>query len=85
VDLAVGGIGVDLKMYASPETLGRRFQKSIGGLSHYAHKLVVIPDWLVAETPSYLDRLRSASQRPELRYMTVADAVHFIDKGTARA
>jgi hypothetical protein len=85
VDLAVGGIGVDLKMYASPETLGRRFQKGIGGLSHYAQKLVVIPDWLVAETPSYLDRLRSASQRPELRYMTVADAVHFIDKEATRA
>ena len=80
VDLSVGDIGVDLKMYASPETLGRRFQRGIGGLAHYRLKLVVIPDWIVAGAPSYLDRLRSAAQRPELRYMTVTEAIRFIDK-----
>lgn len=85
VDLAVGEIGVDLKMYASPETLGRRFQKGIGGLAHYARKLVVIPDWLTKSTPSYLDRLRSAGQRPELVFVTVTEAIRLIRKEAARA
>lgn len=85
VDLSVRDIGVDLKMYASPETLGRRLQRGIGGLAHYRLKLVVIPDWMVAGAPSYLDRLRSAAQRPELLCMTVTEAIRFIDKEVKRA
>lgn len=34
VDIAVGDIGMDLKAYASPEILGKKFNRSIGGLSH---------------------------------------------------
>ena len=60
VDIAVDDIGMDLKTYASPEILGAKFKKSIGGLAHYGRKWIVIPDWLIKLTPNYLARLRSA-------------------------
>lgn len=60
VDIAVGDIGMDLKTYASPEILGAKFKKGIGGLAHYSQKWIVIPDWLIKLTPNYLDRLRRA-------------------------
>jgi hypothetical protein len=60
VDIAVGDIGIDLKSYASPELLGERIRRNKGGLAHYAQKWLVIPDWLLATSPHYLDRLRHA-------------------------
>ena len=60
VDIAVGNIGMDLKTYASPEILGAKFKKGIGGLSSYARKWVLVPDWLVKLTPNYLERLKNA-------------------------
>lgn len=60
VDIAVGTIGMDLKTYASPEILGARFRRSVGGLTHYEHKWIVIPDWLIAATPNYIERLKGA-------------------------
>lgn len=60
VDIAVGDTGMDLKSYASPELLGDKIRRNKGGLSHYKHKWLVIPDWLVSRTPGYLDRLRHA-------------------------
>ncbi|MCE2645090.1 MAG: hypothetical protein LW835_07715 [Burkholderiaceae bacterium] len=60
VDIAVGDTGMDLKSYASPELLGDKIRRNKGGLNHYRHKWLVIPDWLVARTPGYLDRLRHA-------------------------
>jgi hypothetical protein len=53
-------IGIDLKAYASAETLGLKLKKSIGGLAFYEKKLLVIPDWIVRSQASYLERLRSA-------------------------
>lgn len=60
VDISVGDIGMDLKTYASPEMLGAKFKKSIGGLAHYARKWVLVPDWLIKHTPNYLGRLKNA-------------------------
>ena len=60
VDIAVGNIGMDLKTYASPEILGAKFKKGIGGLSSYTRKWVLVPDWLVQLTPNYLDRLKNS-------------------------
>lgn len=60
VDLAVGDIGIDLKAYRSPELLGRKLAASRGGLVHYREGWLVIPDWLAAQTPNYLPRLRTA-------------------------
>jgi hypothetical protein len=60
VDIDLGpdsGIGIDLKAYASPELLGRRLKKRPGGLAHYAHRWLVVPDWLAAGTPGYMERL----------------------------
>lgn len=75
VDVAVGDIGVDLKNYASPETLGMRFKRGIGGLAYYGERWLVIPDWQVASVPSYLDRLRKAMGRNEIRCLTVSEAL----------
>ena len=60
VDISVGDIGMDLKTYASPEMLGAKFKKGIGGLSQYARKWIVIPEWLVQLTPNYLERLKNS-------------------------
>lgn len=60
VDIAVGNIGVDLKSYTSPELLGRKINRGLGGLAFYEKKWLVVPDWLVGCTPHYLERLRSA-------------------------
>lgn len=57
VDIALGDIGMDLKTYVSPEILGAKFRKGIGGLNHYGTKWLIIPDWLIASSPSYLSRL----------------------------
>lgn len=60
VDIAIGTIGMDLKTYASPEILGAKFKKGIGGLAFYERKWLLIPDWLIDLTPGYLQRLRTA-------------------------
>jgi hypothetical protein len=84
VDIAVGEIGIDLKAYTSPEILGRRFQRSLGGLAHYPRKWVVVPDWLLSATPSYLDRLKTAAYREELLFLKVSDALRLL-KGEVHA
>jgi hypothetical protein len=80
VDIAVNDVGIDLKAYNSPETLGWRFRRSIGGLIHYNQRWVVVPDWIVDSIPSYLPRLRTASCRPDLRFMTVSEALAQLKK-----
>lgn len=75
VDVAVGDIGIDLKAYTSPEILGHRFRRSIGGLAFYPKKWVVVPDWLIVANPSYMERLRSASSREDLRFMKLSEAL----------
>ncbi len=62
VDVAIANdrIGIDLKAYASPETLGLKLKNSIGGLAFYEKKLLVVPDWIVRSQSSYLERLRSS-------------------------
>jgi hypothetical protein len=72
VDLAVGDWGVDLKAYASPETLGRRFRDSLGGLARYRQRIVAIPDWLLERTPGYLERLAASMQRDDVRCLSVS-------------
>lgn len=60
VDIAVGDIGIDLKTYVSPEILGSKFRKGIGGLAHYGKKWLVVPDWLVNSSNAYMSRLNDA-------------------------
>lgn len=71
IEIDALGVGIDLKSYASPETLGHHFKRGLGGLEHYEHRWVVIPDWRQQATPSYLDRLRSAMERTDAQCMTV--------------
>lgn len=85
VDIAVDDIGIDLKAYASPETLGWKFRRSQGGLVYYKHRWVVVPDWLVEITPSYIQRLRTAADRPGLSFLTVSDAVEKMKKAAGNA
>lgn len=85
VDLSVGEVGIDLKAYASPETLGSRFKRNIGGLAYYATKLVVIPDWIIRNVPSYIDRLQAAAGRADLRCLAVSDVIALFKRGDLRA
>lgn len=65
VDIAVDEVGIDLKAYVSPELLAMRIVRNLGGLAHYRHKWLVIPQRLIERVPAYLERLRSAlGQRP---------------------
>lgn len=75
VDISVRNIGIDLKTYASPETLGLKFKKGIGGLAYYDERWVVVPDWQIVSVPSYLDRLRKAMGRPDVRCLSVSEAI----------
>ncbi|KQZ35111.1 hypothetical protein ASD58_28265 [Duganella sp. Root1480D1] len=85
VDIAIGEIGIDLKSYTSPETLGRKFKASIGGLAHYETKLLVIPDWILKATPSYIDRLKLAMDRKNILCLTVGQAIEYFKKRHADA
>jgi hypothetical protein len=60
VDIAFGDIGIDLKSYVSPEILGAKFKKGLGGLASYSSKWIVIPNSLIANSVNYLERLRGA-------------------------
>lgn len=77
VDLAVGSLGIDLKSYASPEILGARFRKSLGGLVYYDPKWIVIPDWRIAATHNYLERLSGAmgDHASRVRCLSLSTAV----------
>lgn len=83
VDIAVGETGIDLKTYASPETLGLRLKRGIGGLAYYAKRMVVVPDWQVASMPSYLDRLRRTMGRDDIVCLTVSEALARISRTKA--
>lgn len=77
VDIAVGDIGIDLKSYSSPELLGAKLRKSLGGLAFYDQKWLVVPDWLVARTPAYLERLKNAMEdkAKTIRCLSVKQAI----------
>lgn len=77
VDIAVGEIGIDLKAYSSPELLGSKIRNNKGGLAHYGQKWLVVPDWLVANTPQYLDRLKSALEETSsvVRCLSTSEAL----------
>jgi hypothetical protein len=72
VDIEVGDVGIDLKAYVSPELLGARLQRSIGGLAHYKVKWLVIPDRLIRRIPAYLERLSSALHGTPIRALSAS-------------
>jgi hypothetical protein len=78
VDIDLGpqsGVGIDLKAYTSPELLGRRLKKRPGGLAHYTHRWLVVPDWLAARTPGYMERLRGALGTSPIHAMSSTQAL----------
>jgi hypothetical protein len=84
VDISVVNIGMDLKAYSSPETLGRKLKRGIGGLSYYADKWLVIPDWLQDSSPTYLNRLRTVMDNPDVHCLTCSEVLdHFAEAGHA--
>jgi hypothetical protein len=72
VDIEVGEVGIDFKAYVSPELLASRIGRNLGGLAHYRHKWLAIPDRLVQRIPSYLERLRSALGSTPVRALTAS-------------
>jgi hypothetical protein len=85
VDLAVREWGVDLKAYASPETLGRRFRDGLGGLARYRHRILAIPDWLIERTPAYLERLVGSMGRTDVHCLSVSAALALLLERAAPA
>lgn len=84
VDLAFGKVGIDLKAYASPEILGRKLAERPGGLVDYPIRWLVIPDALVAMTPSYLGRLNKALGGLDVEVLTVSDAITLAATGAGQ-
>jgi len=60
-DVGVNGfeIGIDVKSYASPDSLARHFlsRRSIGGLAKFDRRIIAIPDAKVRAVTRYLQRL----------------------------
>jgi hypothetical protein len=75
VDIEVGEVGIDLKAYVSPELLASRLNRNLGGLAHYRHKWLVVPDRLVQRIPAYLERLRTALQMPAVRVLATTSVL----------
>ncbi|MFZ4538537.1 hypothetical protein [Propionivibrio sp.] len=82
VDIAMGRIGMDMKTYVSPEILGAKFRRGLGGLAFYEKKWLVIPDWLIASTPLYMNRLVGAMAEgaSRIRCLSLSDASKFAPK-----
>lgn len=78
VDIAVGEIGLDLKTYTSPEMLGRKFKRTLGGMVHYPERIIVIPDWIADNVPSYIDRLTHAMERKDVRALKLSETVRYL-------
>ncbi len=85
VDISVGSIGIDLKAYRSPETLGMHFERSLGGLAYFDTKMVVIPDWIVNMVPSYIERVTACAYRSNIRFLSVSSAFARLVEGLANA
>lgn len=90
VDVSIGdSIGIDLKAYSSPETLALKFNRDgYGGLNYYPRKWIVVPDFLIAKTSMYLDRLRSSLNRMDLMCLSFSEALKALRreaKGKANA
>lgn len=73
VDIEVGEVGIDLKAYVSPELLAARIERSLGGLAHYRHKWLAVPDRLIRRVPAYLERLRAALGATPVRCLATYD------------
>ena len=86
VDISVGETGIDLKTYVSPETLGTKFKRSIGGLAYYEDRWLVVPDWQTIAVPSYMDRLVKAMGRSDVVCLTVSQALKkLVNEGATNA
>lgn len=78
VDIAIGKqIGIDLKNYSSPTLLGRKLASSLGGLSAYPEKWLVIPDRLLRRSSDYRFRLMEAlgDTTRRLKVLSVTEAI----------
>lgn len=75
VDLAFDDVGIDLKAYASPEILGRKLARHLGGLADYPTRWLVVPDALASARTHYLARLRRALGGCDVAVMTVSEAI----------
>lgn len=80
VDIATHDIGIDLKAFSSPEMLGTKFRRAIGGLVHYRVRWVVIPDALVRDVPGYLQRLKNSMGRADVDCMSVTMAIERVSR-----
>lgn len=84
-DIAVGQVGIDLKSYQSPELLGSKLGRSLGGLAYYKVKVIAIPDRLTLRYHNYLSRLERALCNPAVRCLSVSEVVRQFKCGELHA
>lgn len=81
-DVAIGDdIGIDVKGYSSPQLLGQALNRSIGGLTRYARRIVAISDVAATANPGYLKLLkRTLGSNPHrLELMRVSELLRKLE------
>jgi hypothetical protein len=69
-------LGIDVKSYSCPVTLGGRLTRSIGGLAEFDRRIIAVPDTKVARHRGYLDDLkRHYRGKLSVEFLTVSQTV----------
>lgn len=74
-------IGIDVKDYQDPFRLADRFNRSLGGLSHYPRRILAIAErrWNAPYRDQLLDRLND-ERRISLEVMSVTKAISWVKR-----
>ena len=74
-------IGIDVKGYSSPQLLGQALNRSIGGLTRYARRIVAISDAAATARPGYLALLKQTlgSNPHQLELMRVSELLRELE------
>jgi hypothetical protein len=86
-DVGVNGweIGIDVKSYTSPVTLGMALSRGIGGLIHFRKRILAVSDDRLQQYRGYLDVLRAhlpkQGDASTLRVMSVSSVLSLLQRG----
>lgn len=77
VDVGVPfALGIDVKSYTCPVTLGERLTRSIGGLAQFERRIVAVPDAKVRFHAGYLSDLRAHYRGDQsVEFRTISETI----------
>ncbi|MCW2117160.1 MULTISPECIES: restriction endonuclease-related protein [Bradyrhizobium] len=69
-------LGIDVKSYSCPVTLGERLTRSIGGLAQFDRRIVAVPDAKVRRHAGYLSDLRTHYRgEQDVEFRTISETL----------